>query len=247
MVLDFDVKTFCQNLKATKPPYECPVKTCRKVYKSFSGIQFHMHNHDHDSPDSPGTGAAASPSGGSRKPGNRRHRSHNWNPRHVRQQKPVSTPEPSRSPPRETISYVESQRLVEIDFDGCLRRIDISQPLELISQDEIENQDNMAKEESIEKNSARPKRDLDKKAAKDKPAVGSLPPDINPKKLPEPKVTVLDEYVKPKKVANRSSSYYRYVEKSVDELDEEVEYDMDEEVCFWLVCLYNSMFFLFKF
>ena len=227
MVLDFDVKTFCQNLKATKPPYECPVKTCRKVYKSFSGIQFHMHNHDHDSPDSPGTGAAASPAGGSRKPGHRRSRSHHWNPRHVRQQRPTSTPEPAPSPPRETISYVESQRLVEIDFDGCLRRIDISQPLELISQDEIDNQDNIEKEE---KNSGRPKRDLDSKVHKDKPAVASLPPDINPKKLPEPKVTVLDEYVKPKKITNRSSSYYRYVEKSVDELDEEVEYDMDEEV-----------------
>uniref|UniRef100_A0A673MA28 Bromodomain and PHD finger containing, 1 n=1 Tax=Sinocyclocheilus rhinocerous TaxID=307959 RepID=A0A673MA28_9TELE len=40
MGLDFDVKTFCHNLRATKPPYECPVDSCRKVYKSYSGIDF---------------------------------------------------------------------------------------------------------------------------------------------------------------------------------------------------------------
>ncbi|XP_012936104.1 bromodomain-containing protein 1 isoform X2 [Aplysia californica] len=232
MVLDFDVKTFCQNLRATKPPYECPVKTCRKVYKSFSGIQFHMHNHNHDCPDSPGTGVAASPSGGGRKPG-KRNKSSKWHPRQARHS--PSPPEFSRSPQRDTLSYVESQRLVEIDFDGCLRRIDIYQPLEIISQDEIENQDNTEKEENAEKNpSGRPVRNLESKARKEPPAVGSLPPDINPNKLPEPTVKVLDEYVKPNKVTSRGTSYYRYVEKSVEELDEEVEYDMDEEDHSWL-------------
>ena len=50
MGLDFDVKTFCHNLRATKPPYECPVETCRKVYKSYSGIEYHLYHYDHDNP-----------------------------------------------------------------------------------------------------------------------------------------------------------------------------------------------------
>ena len=230
MVLDFDVKTFIQNLRATKPPYECPVKSCRKVYKSFSGIQFHMQNHNHDCPDSPSTAVAASPSGGGRKPG-KRNKSSKWTSRHARHS-PSPTAEYNSTPSRDTVSFVESQRLVEIDFDGCLRRIDISLPLEIISQDEIENQNNIEKEESVDKSpTGRPMRNLENKSSKkEPPAIGSLPPDINPNKLPEPTVTVLDEYVKPNKVSARSSTYYKYKEKTVEELDEEVEYDMDEEV-----------------
>ncbi|CAG5136178.1 unnamed protein product [Candidula unifasciata] len=231
MVLDFDVKTFCQNLRATKPPYECPVKTCRKIYKSFSGIQFHMYNHNHDCPDSPDTGAAASPSGGGRKPGKRKQK--NWHPRQARRS--PTPPEFIGSPQRETLSYAESQRLVEIDLDGCLRRIDIFQPMEIISQDEIENHDNTEKEENAEKSpSGRPVRHLESKNRKEPLAVGSLPPDINPNKLPEPNVKVLSDYVKPNKASPRPSAYYRYIEKSVEELDEEIEYDMDEEDHSWL-------------
>lgn len=229
MVLDFDVKTFCQNLRATKPPYECPVRSCQKVYKSFSGIQFHMYNHNHDNPDSPGTGVAACPSSGGRKPGKRKSR--NWHPRHSRRS--PTPPELTRSPQREmlSLSYAESQRCVEIDLDGCLRRIDIYQPLEIISQDEIENHDNTEKEENAEKSvTGRPLRNLENKSKKEPPQIGSLPPDINPSKLPEANVRILTDYVKPEKIPTRPSSYYRYIEKSFDELDGEVEYDMDEEV-----------------
>ena len=52
MKYDFDVKEFCNNLKATKPPYKCPIAECGKTYKSWSGIQFHMVKYDHDNPDS---------------------------------------------------------------------------------------------------------------------------------------------------------------------------------------------------
>lgn len=47
-----DVKEFCNNLKATKPPYQCPIEGCGKTYKSWSGIYFHMTHVDHDNPDS---------------------------------------------------------------------------------------------------------------------------------------------------------------------------------------------------
>lgn len=63
MGIDFDVKTFCQNLKATKPPYECPVRDCGKVYKSFCGIQFHLYNYDHTGQGTDATVAAAAAAG----------------------------------------------------------------------------------------------------------------------------------------------------------------------------------------
>ena len=57
----------------------------------------------------------------------------------------------------------------------------------------------------------------------------------NPAKLqlPEAVYVTLDDYVRPHKPPSKAkSSYYRFIEKSQDELDEEVEYDMDEEVCY---------------
>jgi len=59
MKYNFDVKEFCNNLRETKPPYDCPIPGCGKTYKSWSGIQFHMYKYDHDNPDSGGTTPAS--------------------------------------------------------------------------------------------------------------------------------------------------------------------------------------------
>lgn len=220
MVYDFDVKTFCQNLRATKPPYECPIQSCGKVYKSYSGIQFHMYHFDHDNPESP----AQTPRSGS-KPNKKKGASSNrWHPR--REQRSPSPPDFLRSHTRETLSYAESQRIVEISLEGRVHRIDIYEPLEIISQDEIDNQDNTEKEEKAEKSPQKAAKGADNGKSRKENATAST----QPAKLPEAQVKVLDEYIKPKNTPNRPSSYYRYMEKSPDELDEEVEYDMDEEV-----------------
>lgn len=221
MVYDFDVKTFCQNLRATKPPYECPIQSCGKVYKSYSGIQFHMYHFDHDNPESP----AQTPRSGS-KPNKKKGASSNrWHPR--REQRSPSPPDFLRSHTRETLSYAESQRIVEISLEGRVHRIDIYEPLEIISQDEIDNQDNTEKEEKAEKSPQKAAKGGDNGKSRKENTTASN----QPAKLPEAQVKVLDEYIKPKNTPNRPSSYYRYMEKSADELDEEVEYDMDEEVC----------------
>ena len=52
-------------------------------------------------------------------------------------------------------------------------------------------------------------------------------------KLPEPSFRVIVGY-EPPDAKPRSSSYYRYIEKTIDDVDEEVEYDMDEEDTAWL-------------
>jgi len=49
--------------------------------------------------------------------------------------------------------------------------------------------------------------------------------------LPEVTFRVLDDYVAPAGTVPQSVDYYRYVEKTAEEIDSHIEYDMDEEVC----------------
>lgn len=219
MVLDFDLRIFCQNLKATKPPYECPVKDCGKMYKSYCGIQFHLYNFDHNDPNA----CAVTPS---KKPGNRRgNRSGRWH--HRANRRSPTPPEFFRDTLPDTMSYSESQRLVEVDVEGRLHRLNIYEPLEIISQDEIDNWSNTEKEEKPEKCPTKAGKDIQKPRKENGAAATPH--------LPEASFKVLTDYVKPTEVPTRPSSYYRFIEKSFDEMDEEVEYDMDEEVCFALL------------
>ena len=226
MVLDFDVRIFCQNLRATKPPYKCPVEKCGKIYKSYSGIQFHMYHFDHDNPDN-------TPSRKARKS-------------NVRGRTP-SPPDFHRST-RETLTYAEAQRLVEVDLDGKIHRINIYEPLGVIEQDEIDNCDNTEKEELPEKildktpqkpvkESSKSKKDSAAKTPSKTPGkTPGVPEQSQPVKLPEASFRVLDDFVKPPKAPPRPTNYIRYMEKNTEDLDEEVEYDMDEEVHVMLSC-----------
>ena len=233
MVYDFDVKTFCQNLKATKPPYKCPLPNCGKMYKSHSGIQFHLYNFDHDNPEN----YVPSPAKKLKRKYQRwHHRSNRRSP---------TPPEFVRPPTRETLTYAEAQRLVEIDFDGQIHRIDIYEPLEIISQGEIDNQNNTEKEEKAEKSSQKGLKSQEGNKVRKEGNNGSQNANNTPSvpKLPEAQVKVLDEYIKPSNIPSRPVSYYRYMEKSTEELDEEVEYDMDEEVRNrWLMLIVYRMY-----
>lgn len=149
MGLDFDVKTFCHNLRATKPPYECPVETCRKVYKSYSGIEYHLYHYDHDNPtpaqtvpqkkrkgrppraslagsgdtDDGGGNGGGGPGQGGNTPGspNRSERSH--------------------SPGRETMTYAQAQRMVELEIQGRIHRISIFENIDVVSEEDSDAED----------------------------------------------------------------------------------------------------------
>ena len=41
----------------------------------------------------------------------------------------------------------------------------------------------------------------------------------------------MSDFVQPKEFPARPANYYRYVPKTAEEMDEEVDYDMDEMVC----------------
>lgn len=225
-MVDFDLETYCNNLKATKPPYECPIPGCGRVYKSHTGIQAHLYNFDHDNPDcntpTPKKLNGKKGGRGSTVKGPTPAAVASWNHRH--NGRSPEPPEFFRSPVKETLSYAEAQRMVEIDLDGRLHRINIYEPLEIIPQDEIDNCDNTEKEELKPKGMEKANKETPKPK---KEITTAVAPNT---KLPEACFKVLEEYVKPAEAPHRPKSYYRFIEKTTEEMDEDVEYDMDEEV-----------------
>nr|XP_012616011.1 peregrin isoform X10 [Microcebus murinus] len=225
MGVDFDVKTFCHNLRATKPPYECPIETCRKVYKSYSGIEYHLYHYDHDNPPPPQQTPL------------RKHKKKGRQSRPANKQSP-SPSEVSQSPSREVMSYAQAQRMVEVDLHGRVHRISIFDNLDVVSEDEEapeEAPENGSNKENTETPAATPKSGKHKNKEKRKDsnhhhhhnASASTTP-----KLPEVVYRELEQDTPD--APPRPTSYYRYIEKSAEELDEEVEYDMDEEDYIWL-------------
>ncbi|MEE6502407.1 hypothetical protein FKM82_004507 [Ascaphus truei] len=225
MGVDFDVKTFCHNLRATKPPYECPVETCRKIYKSYSGIEYHLYHYDHDNPPLQQHTPIRKPKKKGRQP------------RSANKQSPTHS-EVSQSPSREVMTYAQAQRLVEVELHGRVHRISIFDNLDVVSEDDEvpeEAPENGSNKENNETPATTPKSGKHKNKEKRKDSnhhhhhsasTGNTP------KLPEVVYRELDQDTPD--APNRPSSYYRYIEKSAEELDEEVEYDMDEEDYIWL-------------
>lgn len=143
MGLDFDVKTFCHNLRATKPPYECPVESCRKVYKSYSGIEYHLYHYDHDNPPPPqgtpqkkrkGRPPRASMSGSGDGPDSST--GSGVTGQGTTPGSPAERSERSHSPVRETMTHAEAQRMVELEIRGRVHRISIFENLDVLSEED---------------------------------------------------------------------------------------------------------------
>ncbi|XP_026472471.1 peregrin-like isoform X2 [Ctenocephalides felis] len=187
MGLDFDVIEFCKKLRLERPPpYKCPVENCDKSYKSICGMQYHLVNYDHDKP------APQTPVMTLKKKG--------------RTSRPATkTSDLTKSPPKEVLSYAESQRYVQFEIDGNIAKIALDDPII-----------------SIEKDS-----DL----LKGKCNVVENPEPVF--SLPEPTYRLVTDY----NICDappRPNAYIRFIEKSTEELDGEVEYDVDEEDTAWL-------------
>ncbi|XP_076860900.1 bromodomain-containing protein 1 isoform X4 [Brachyhypopomus gauderio] len=148
---------------------------------------------------------------------------------------PPSPIQPSAN--RETLTYAQAQRMVELEVDGRTQRIGVCDKLEVITDDDptaqeimecTSNKENADKPQRAPLRSARLKNSQLKKNA----ALGAQGVQAASGALPEPRFRTV-EYNLPA-VPRRPPTYYKYEEKTSEELDEEVEYDMDEEDYAWL-------------
>lgn len=139
------------------------------------------------------------------------------------------------SPTRETLTYAQAQRIVEVDIDGRLHRISIYDPLKIITEDELTAQD-ITECNSNKENSEQPlfpsKSKKTPSKGKKKESCSKRAPGIS-LHLPQPKFRLVDSFSQPE-AAPLPAAYYRYIEKPPEDLDVEVEYDMDEEDLAWL-------------
>ncbi|XP_043247226.1 bromodomain-containing protein 1-like [Amphibalanus amphitrite] len=234
MPLDFDVETFLHNLKATKPPYECPVESCGKVYKSFSGIQVHLENYDHSIPTPVSQSKSARKKGKARRGGQAADRSPS--------PAPVLPVKAQREP---RISYVDATKMLEYETDGGLLTFSIYDNLTIMSKTEYEAlvppppPDPVASPEPGQPAAAAarhgtprpPGRSASGEAATRHPSQSG--DERRHRALPEAAFSEDDDY-QLDDAPPMPTNYIRFIEKSLDELDEEVEYDMDEEDVAWL-------------
>ncbi|XP_061617487.1 bromodomain-containing protein 1 isoform X2 [Phyllopteryx taeniolatus] len=160
-------------------------------------------------------------------------------------QRPSSPIKPS--PNKQILTYAQAQRMVEFELDGRIHRLSVFDRLDVISDGDpvlremvecAKNKENADKpQQQVLLRSVRLKNNRDKRKAAlgitAQKEGGGHPVSVHPgPKLPEPKFRTV-EYNLPA-VPKLHSSYYKYEEKTEEELDEETEYDMDEEDYAWL-------------
>lgn len=134
MVFDFDLRLFCENLKATKPPYECPAPGCGRVYKTYIGIQFHLFNYDHENPDNKSSSTAGNSDRpnqqGASKKAHHRHVCDLSSASHVSQEEPEHEVSSSGLSPHNV--SVKSQRVMEVTLGGRVHHIDVYEPMNVL-------------------------------------------------------------------------------------------------------------------
>ncbi|XP_052411225.1 bromodomain-containing protein 1 isoform X3 [Carassius gibelio] len=138
---------------------------------------------------------------------------------------------------RKTLTYAQAQTMVELEVNGRMHRFSIFDKLYIITDEDpiaqefvecTSNKENAEKHQQVLVHSANLRNNQHKKST----AVTPQNALVQGRTLPEPKFRTVD-YSLPA-IPRRPSTYYKFEEKTSEELNEEVEYDMDEEDYAWL-------------
>ncbi|XP_053962846.1 bromodomain-containing protein homolog isoform X1 [Anastrepha ludens] len=212
MGLDFDAIEYCKNVKLqqAQPPYACPVAKCDRSYKTVVGLQYHLLNYDHDNPQ-PITPIITP----NRKKARKAHHSTPKTPKGMGDDNGANGGGYQVANPESLVSYNEEEQTVQFNIDGKSVRLAIDEPLPFIEDEEYAE---LVARRCILNADAPP---LEENASWARV------------KVPEARYHEIEDYHVPD-APPRPLAYYRFIEKSAEELDGEIEYDVDEEDSAWL-------------
>ncbi|XP_064081395.1 bromodomain-containing protein 1-like isoform X3 [Macrobrachium nipponense] len=242
--LGFDMDQFLEHCRMTKPPYECPHASCGRIYRSLSGIQNHMTTYDHENPP---------PNVVTPKSARKKNMKRPPSPLANQDPEPPSIP---YSHDMKTVEFEVDGKLtclsvydpIEIlskeEYEASMppaleepppqeqARTPTLKPVQ--SKTPVGQNSNNGSTNSSTSVQKPPKgRTSDKDRGVD--VQRYTIEDKKTNKLPEASFRVIEDYYKNLPDAPPlPSNYHRFIEKSLEELDEEVEYDMDEEDRAWL-------------
>ncbi|BES98674.1 Bromodomain and Hypothetical proteinD finger-containing protein [Nesidiocoris tenuis] len=217
--LDFDVLEFCRKLRTSKqPPYTCPIVECGKTYKSMCGLQYHLVIFDHNTmkkAEPAADGVPSTPVQSKPTPAVSTSKKSKKKKRFGKSK--LSTPKAvvETPSPKDRRPTADTQNIIEIELDEVIR-ISVDDKIPIISKHNYEV-----------KYGPMPNFTMELTKSKDL------------LKLPEPQFSLIDDYSL-SAMPEKPLGYIRFIEKSSEDLDGEVEYDMDEEDAAWLNLINNS-------
>lgn len=150
----------------------------------------------------------------------------------------ATSPTQTAAKSQESATYVGLQRFVDVEVDGHHGRINVFDRLEVVSPRDLLLSNNGPEKEESEKENTPKKCESKRNKCSDKCNEDRIASPSG--KLKQPSFRVVENYYEPPRLETaRPDGYYRFIEKTSEELEDEIEYEMDCEDLVWFR-LYNE-------